>query len=337
MKSTLTYLTSEIPGVGGVLKGTPEDFRVMEILPEVKNEGEHVSLECTREGMTTQEVLGTLTSIFSLKNKNSMGHAGLKDKHAKTTQTFSIPLGRTYSLEKVEEKLSQDFPELKVNSLKRREKKIRLGELLGNRFEVIVSELPESVSKSLEKSQLIKQKILKCGFPNYFGPQRFGDKGDNAEKGKEVFLGKKINSPWLKKFLLSAYQSELFNLWLSRRLDEGRFEEICEGDACFKKGDDRPFVFKGESDIAEVNYTGPLFGKKMFWPSGELQNKEEKLWEDEGHSLDRLKDFPLYGGRRPGRVLVPDLKVSEKEEGLLFNMTLPAGSYATSLLREFMK
>ena len=54
-----------------------------------------------------------------------MGHAGLKDKHAKTTQTFSIPLGRTYCLEKVEEKLSQDFPELKVNSLKRREKKTK--------------------------------------------------------------------------------------------------------------------------------------------------------------------------------------------------------------------
>ena len=140
----LTYLTSEIPGVGGILKENPEDFRVIEILPQVENEGEHISLECTRENMTTQDVLKKLTSLFSLKNKNSIGHAGLKDKQAKTTQTFSIPLGRTYSLEKVDKKISQFFPELIINSLKRREKKIRLGELLGNRFEVIVSELPES-------------------------------------------------------------------------------------------------------------------------------------------------------------------------------------------------
>jgi tRNA pseudouridine13 synthase len=213
-----------------------------------------------------------------------------------------------------------------------------LGELSGNHFEVLLTNLPHDLSLCIERAQKIEAFIKKEGFPNYFGPQRFGEKGDNAERGKEVLKGKKVQSPWLKTFLLSAYQSELFNKWLSLRLDEGIFNQLCAGDACFKEGDSRPFLYKEEKDGGSTgSYTGPLFGKKMFWPTDQPLKKEEELWRGEGQTLEQLKDFPLYGDRRVGKVKVTDLKITPKEEGLLFEMTLPAGVFATSLLREFMK
>ena len=96
-----SYLTEGLPGVGGILKERPSHFKVVERMDPVPDRGEHISLTCTREGMTTQDVLKKLASLFSLKNKNLLGHAGLKDKDAVTTQTFSLPLGRNFPINKV--------------------------------------------------------------------------------------------------------------------------------------------------------------------------------------------------------------------------------------------
>ena len=338
-----SYLTEGIPGVGGTLKGEYSHFKVIEMMDPVPNKGEHVALTCTREGMTTQDVLKRLASVFSLKSKNLLGHAGLKDKEAITTQTFSLPLGRNYPLDKVRLILEESFPELCSVSLQKRETKIKIGELKGNSFEVLLTNLNNNSDDLLEKLAPIINKIKEFGFPNYYGPQRFGDKGDNAERGKAVWLGEeKVRSPWLKNFLLNAYQSKLFNQWLSKRVQEGHLKDIFDGDVVLSPGDSRPFLYGEERGLTLEEkglliVTGPLFGKKMILPKGAPLEGEESLLKEEGLSLNDIRNFPLYGSRREAWVKVPDLSINSEREGLLFKMTLPPGAYATSLLREFRK
>ena len=338
-----SYLTEEFPGVGGTLKKEPAHFKVVEKMEPVPDRGEHVALTCTRVGMTTQEVLKKVASLFSLKNKNLLGHAGLKDKEAITTQTISLPLGRNFSLDKVRQVLEDGFPELSSIILQKRETKIKVGELKGNSFEVLLTDLDNNFEDLLKKIEPISTKIKEFGFPNYYGPQRFGDKGDNAERGRSVLLGEeKIRSPWLKNFLLNSYQSKLFNQWLSKRVREGALNEILEGDVVLSQGDPRPFLYKEERDLTPKErhlliVTGPLFGKKMILPSGRPLEREEELLREEGLSVDKLIGFPVYGSRREAWVKVPDLNIDLDTEGVLFKMTLPPGAYATSLLREFRK
>ena len=62
-----SYLTEGIPGVGGTLKGEYSHFKVIEMMDPVPNKGEHVALTCTREGMTTQDVLKRWPLFFSKK------------------------------------------------------------------------------------------------------------------------------------------------------------------------------------------------------------------------------------------------------------------------------
>ncbi len=63
--------------------------------------------------------------------------------------------------------------------------------------------------------------------PNYFGYQRFGIEKNNFQKGKEVLEGKlKVRNKSLKKMYINAYQSLLFNNWLSKRV---QFSKIING------------------------------------------------------------------------------------------------------------
>ena len=56
--------------------------------------------------------------------------------------------------------------------------------------------------------------------PNFFGYQRFGSDGENYKIGEAILLGKrKERNVKLKRLYINAYQSHMFNLWLSRRLE----------------------------------------------------------------------------------------------------------------------
>ncbi len=63
----------------------------------------------------------------------------------------------------------------------------------------------------------------KQGFANYFGYQRFGKFGDNYKEGLEILRGKKMKNVKMKEFLISAFQSELFNRYLSKRVELSHF------------------------------------------------------------------------------------------------------------------
>ena len=76
--------------MAGSIKSEPGHFVVEEIpLYEPSGQGDHLYVRLTREGWNTRDVLRCLADIFGLREVD-VGYAGLKDKQARVTQTFSL-------------------------------------------------------------------------------------------------------------------------------------------------------------------------------------------------------------------------------------------------------
>ena len=337
----LPYISKDLPGIGGELKTTPQFFKVTEIpqyLPS--GEGQHIYINITRESLSTKEVITSLCELFKISDKD-IGTAGLKDKHAQTTQWISISLGANASLEETKALIQKELPALKINLIDRHINKLKTGHLLGNQFEIIISDVAEM---ALEKTNLIHTLLSKTGIPNFYGPQRFGSKGDNAKAGKLILTGeKKCKRHWMKKLYLSAYQSLLFNKWLTQRIEREDFSNIIEGDSLVKIGGGRSFLFDTEREHLaefernEITYTGPIFGHKVNLPLGKALEYEQEIFNSENIDMSEYKKNKLFGTRREAKIFPKDFLFRPVEEGILFSFSLSSGCYATSVLREFMK
>jgi Uncharacterized conserved protein len=331
----LPYLTADRPGLGGRIKACPEDFRVEEIpLYEPAGDGPHIYLTLRRSGLTTRQVVDELARRFGLST-GAIGYAGLKDKEAVTTQTFSLesPLG-----ENEVRAIMADGP-WETLAVSRHRNKLKVGHLLGNRFLVVLSE----PGGSLEQALALAEELRAGGVPNYFGPQRFGQEGDNAAVGLELLRSnRKPGRNWRDKFLLSALQSLIYNHYLALRIKRCLFETVLTGDVCKKYATGGLFVSEDgavETErlrAGELSHTGPIFGAKMKAASGPAAELEaEALAELELSPAEAARAG--VGDRRLGRLLIPDLAVAEVENGLAFSFALPKGAYATSVMREFIK
>ena len=102
----LPFITAPLPGIGGRLKVRPELFKVTELMNSrsdavkevTQSNGKHAFITLRREGYTTPEIQSALAEAFGLKPEE-VGYAGLKDKHAICTQTFSLPRDRIQPVE----------------------------------------------------------------------------------------------------------------------------------------------------------------------------------------------------------------------------------------------
>src|SRR5207244_3369341 len=127
-------------------------------------------------------------------------------------------------------------------TVNRHSNKLRSGHLRGNRFDVLVRETrPDAASRIAPLIERIKRQ----GLPNYYGSQRFGRDGETAQLGMALLRGtsesraapggrKNRLNPFLRKLALSAAQSTLFNLYLSRRMHDGLLHRVLEGDVMAK-------------------------------------------------------------------------------------------------------
>lgn len=335
--SELPTLTADLPGCGGVFKSTPEDFEVEELPayePNGEADGEHLFLWVEKRGRSTQDVAKALARHCGLQERD-VSWAGLKDRQALTRQylcapaRFVEPKLATFKLEGVE-----------VLRAARHRNKLKGGHLRGNRFTLTLRDVtaPEVAREALER-------LRRFGIPNYFGEQRFGVGGDNAERGKRILLaGGRHRDRFERKLFLSAYQSDLFNRVLARRLTAGTFARALEGDVLKKHETGGEFVCadpvvdQPRVDSFEVSATGPLFGPEMRRPTGAVDELEAAVLADEGVSPELFErgGDETAGARRLLRVPLT-LEAIEGEAELRLRFTLPAGSYATVLLRELLK
>lgn len=336
--STLPFLTAASPGCGGLFKATPEDFEVEELPayePTAEKDCEHLFLWIQKRGQSTQDVAKALARHCGFPEKD-VSWAGLKDRHAITRQYLCAPARF------VEPKLETfAMPGVTVLRHARHRNKLKSGHLHGNRFIITLRAV-----KDVEAAKASLDQLVKLGIPNYFGEQRFGLGGDNAVKGKQILLaGGRHRDRFERKLFLSAYQSELFNRLLARRLADGTFAKALKGDVLKKvpTGGEflcaEPEVDQPRVDAFEVSPTGPLFGPEMRRPEADVDALEEAVLREEGieRTLFEKGGGETLGVRRPLRVPLALEEVNADGDSLRLRFTLPAGSYATVLLRELLK
>ncbi|WP_018111406.1 tRNA pseudouridine(13) synthase TruD [Thermus igniterrae] len=325
------FLTAGLPGVGGAIRLKPEDFQVEEVpayLP--KGEGEHLYLLLEKEGLTTREVFEFLRDEVGVPEK-AIGVAGLKDKHARTRQWFSIPRTHEDALCLLENLRGVRLLEANLHT-----NKLRTGHLKGNRFRILIRG-----AQGREQAEAILRALAARGVPNYYGPQRFGLGGLNPLRGYElVKKGKGRGSPWLKRFLIGSLQSLLFNDWVALRLERGLYDRVIPGDWAKKHATGGEFLVEAPEEAEralrlEISATGPLFGKKYPEAQGEARALEDEVLRR--YDLRREEFTARRGARRPIRVPLEEWNLEATPEGLWLSFFLPKGSYATSLLREVMK
>ncbi len=337
----LGFMTSDIPGVGGTIKDYPEDFEVEEIpayLPS--GEGEHLFLWIEKRNLSSDEMVTRISRALNIPS-SEIGVAGKKDRVAVTKQFVSIP-------KKAEANLTAlDDPCIMVHSCTPHTNKLVVGHNRGNKFQIKIRNIRESTEESITQ---IAHTIQAHGFANFYGPQRFGSKGDTADIGFKILRGETADLPkqWLnkgkKKFALSAAQSYLYNRYLLRRLVELGQDSLLLGDVVFKSTGGIFKVDDLEAERArfmnkEINPAGPIFGKKTYASSDEAADFEEKILSEAGIDRSVFQQFgKMMMGTRRANICRPDaFSWTLEGDTLELAFTLPSGSYATVLLAEFMK
>jgi tRNA pseudouridine13 synthase len=164
---------------GGRLRAEPADFRVDECpLYELSGEGEHTYLHVEKTSLTTAAMVDRVARALAIAARD-VGVAGMKDRHAITTQWISVPRVDAQAA------MALDLPGIRVLEAKRHGNKLRTGHLAGNVFDILVRNV--SVAR-LEQVQCELKSLEQLGLPNFHGPQRYGVRGDNAALGRALLM-----------------------------------------------------------------------------------------------------------------------------------------------------
>lgn len=179
---TLCHL-SKLAGIGGEIKETPDDFVVEEIsaMPEFLPSGDFAYFWLVKKGKTTQEAMAAIANALGT-DAAAFSAAGQKDRQACTRQLAS-GFGIT---EKMLASLSLP-PGIKVEFAGYLDEKLKIGQLIGNRFRIKVGNPKEK--KPGKKVAAIFGDLGKA-FPNYFGAQRFGIRNNTHIVGKLLVQGR---------------------------------------------------------------------------------------------------------------------------------------------------
>ena len=302
-------------GASATLKLLNADFIVTELpLQPPCGEGEHIWLDVEKNGANTAFVAQQLADAAGVPERD-VGYAGLKDRHAITRQWFSIhlPKGDTPDLTRLQ------HPEFKVLGQSRHLKKLRAGDLQGNRFRIVLRDVTgdrDAIERNL-------QAVASHGVPNYFGAQRFGHDGGNVEQGRAMLAREvRVRNPKKKGIYLSAVRSFVFNEVLALRIRQGLWGQTLPGDVPDEAG--RP--------------TGPLWGRGRVSSSDQAQALENGVAERHATLCDGMEHAGLDQARRALVVCPADMAWDwPLADQLVLTFALPAGAYATSVLNEILR
>jgi len=334
----LPYVTEDCSPLGGVLRREVDDFCVDEIPSYAPvGDGDHLFLHIEKRGLTTREAVSRLARALGAEPR-AAGWAGLKDRHAVTTQWISLEgvlpgPARDLTLDGV-----------RVLSAERHPHKLRVGHLRGNRFRLALRDVDIA---RLPEAREIFERLELHGCPNYFGPQRFGREGQTYRDARAWLIdgGHAPRGRFQRKMFVSALQSAIFNRVLAARVEKALLDRAIAGDVMRKEESGGIFVctdmtVDNERVRAwEISPTGPMVGKKMRLPSGEIADAEAAAVDHEGVSDTVVRGFGRLGlgTRRALRVRPQEWSLEVVGEALVCTFTLPPGGYATVVMREIQK
>ncbi|MDU6411730.1 MAG: tRNA pseudouridine(13) synthase TruD [Yersiniaceae bacterium] len=335
--TTLTWLHGE-PRSGGLLKANPEDFQVREDLGfEPDGEGEHLLVRIRKNGCNTQFVAEALARFAGIPAR-AVSYAGLKDRHAVTEQWFCLHLP------------GKEAPDLAAFQLEgcevltsaRQRRKLRIGALKGNAFTLVLRQVTDRADVEQRLARIAEQ-----GVPNYFGVQRFGHGGNNLVQAARWARDEiRVKERSKRSFYLSASRSAMFNLIAAERLAQGLHRTVLEGDALQLSGRGSWFVAKADElatlqarlEAGELQITAPLPGDGELGTQAAAEALEQACLAQQGDLLGLLKRERVEPARRALLLYPQQMQWNWWDDVTLeLNFWLPAGSFATSVVREILR
>ncbi|WP_076736287.1 tRNA pseudouridine(13) synthase TruD [Cronobacter sakazakii] len=332
--NTLRWLHGQPQGQGR-LKASPSDFQVVEDLGFAPDgDGEHLLVRIRKTGCNTRAVADALAKFLGIAARE-VSFAGQKDKYAVTEQWLcarlpgkEMPAMRAFTLEGCE-----------VLEFARHRRKLRLGALKGNRFSLVLRDITHR-DEIEQRLGLIGEK----GVPNYFGPQRFGRGGSNIYQAKRWAQTDQPPRERNKRgFALSAARSLMFNTLVSERLQRFGVNQVMDGDALQLAGRGSWFVATPEEltdlqarvDNGELLITAALPGTGDWGTQRAALAFEQTTLADETELLTLLTREKVEAARRAMLLFPRELRWQWQDDATLeVSFWLPAGSFATSVIRE---
>ena len=326
-----------LPPVSGVLRAALEDFIVDEILTiALSGSGEHVWLKVRKRGWSTDRVAQQLARVAGIARRD-VGYAGMKDRHAVTTQWFSVQLpGREAP------PWAETLPSgIEVLESMRHARKLQSGALAGNRFDITLRDCAGDRALCMARVEALRAR----GVPNYFGEQRFGHHGANVERARAMFAGKlRTRDRALRGIYLSAARSYLFNEVLAQRVRGDNWDVGLDGEA-FQLAGSHSFFIAEHMDAAlnarllarDIHPSGPLWGQGDALPRDSVRLMEDEVLARHAELVTGLAAAGLRQERRALRLFPQDL-VTEWTDAtsLRIGFQVPPGCYATVVLRELV-
>lgn len=298
------------PDASAHFRVEPEDFQVDETLGfEPVGEGEHIYLHVWKRGENTAWVAEKIAELAQVKVMD-VGYCGRKDRHAVTTQWFSVYLPKQ-ELEPNWAALNGET--VKVLSMSRHQHKLRRGDHQTNCFIIRLRDLVVA-DKTVFEQKIIQ--VLAQGVPNYFGEQRFGRNANNLSEAHAMLVeGKRIRDKQKRGLMLSAARSYLFNHVLAARVLANNWQKKLNGE---------PEEFP----------SAPLWGRGRSAATDEALAVETAAMDAWAQWRDGLEHVGLSQERR-ALVLKPDATSWRwLENDLVLSFSLGSGEFATTILRE---
>ncbi len=326
------------------IKQKPEDFLVKEVSSvNLDDEGDYSVFRLRKKDYTTERAVQRIAKALNIDRKR-IGYAGSKDKRAVTEQSISL---RHANKEKTE---VLNLKDIELEFLGYSKEPISLGDLEGNRFEIVV--------RNITESPVCLKRIV-----NYFGEQRFST--NNAEVGKAIvkkdfekavdrmlvhigedekkviahlkkhrndFVGALKRIPWkILKLYVHAYQSRLWNMtakeYLNPKIKNKAGPRI----------EDQLEIFKIKLPL--IGFASEIQDKDVKQIVEKVMQNEEIDYND--FVIRAIPDLSSAGDERSLYTDVKDLVIGELEPDELnkgkkkikLTFSLGKGGYATEVVK----
>lgn len=335
--------------ISASLKSRVDDFVVQEqIAVEFSGEGEHCWVYIEKRAVNTDWVALQLANFCKVKQL-AVSYAGLKDRHAVTSQWFSVQLpGKpTPDWAAFEAFFSEasSIESISVLQSFRHNKKLQRGALKSNTFKIIIRELSDTSEQGLQQLKQRCEDIAQHGVANYFGPQRFGRNLNNIDQAEKLFLKPRYKLAKHKRSLyLSAARSWLFNCILSERIKNNVWNKRLPGDVFMLDGKSACFIDEPVDDakadicarlaLNEIHPTAILWGEGDVMVTAQAAELEMKVINQLPVFRDGLVSARVQAQRRACRLVPRDMTCFQQNDIFVVGFTLPPGSYATMVLSE---
>lgn len=327
----------------------PSDFRVSEVLNlEFDGHGEHLYLHIEKTSVNTDEIVELLSQVFQVDSK-AIGFAGMKDRHAITTQWFSVatPSNEDRLVASLKAYSTADKSARLLEAC-RHSRKLRRGAHSANKFVITLKDIEPLLDDShAALKDAVHNRIASIeqfGFPNYIGPQRFGFGGQNLSRARQWFRQpKKRASRQQRSLWLSAARSAVFNEVCAQRVRSDNWRQLLDGEPAVLDGSksffDTSTSTKCELDkrfaAFDIHTSAPWWGRGLTPAKADCQKLENAALSDFEEILTGLEKAGLSQERRAIRARAVELQARWVNDSTLeLSFLLSPGVFATTLLCE---